>query len=105
NGPYSKIPGLRGVVMLVESLSLGYGALRFSVEQQMTAEERAKAGEGGGTVLISVALALGLFILLPQGLTSGLAKLLGAEWGLQSTAFHAITGAFKLLVFTAYLAL
>lgn len=105
NGPYSKIPGVRGVIMLVESLSLGYGALRFSVEQQMTAEERAKAGEGGGTVLLSVALALGLFILLPQGLTSGLAKLLGAEWGLQSTAFHAITGAFKLLVFTAYLAL
>ena len=49
--------------------------------------------------------ALSLFILLPQGMTSGLAKLLGADWNLQSPAFHAITGGFKLLVFTAYLAL
>ncbi len=105
NGPLSKIPGVRGVIMLVESLSLGYGALRFSAEQQMTEEERAQADAGGGTALISVALALGLFILLPQGMTTGLAKLVGAEWDLQSPAFHAITGAFKLLVFTAYLTL
>ncbi len=105
NGPLSKIPGLRGVVMLVESLSLGYGALRFSVEQQMTEEERAKAGEGGSTAFLSMALAIGLFILLPQGMTSGLAKLIGADWNLQSPAFHAVTGACKLLVFTGYLTL
>jgi uncharacterized protein YqhQ len=104
-GPLSKVPGVRGVIMLLESLSLGYGALRFSAEQQMTEEERKKAGEGGGTALISVAFALGLFILLPQGLTTGLAKLLGAEWNLQSPMFHAVTGAFKLAVFTSYLAL
>ncbi|HEY6879775.1 MAG TPA: DUF1385 domain-containing protein, partial [Polyangiales bacterium] len=72
NGPYSKIPGVRGVVMLFESLSLGYGALRFSAEQQLSEEERAQAQDGGGAVAISVLLALGMFILLPQGLTSGL---------------------------------
>jgi uncharacterized protein YqhQ len=105
SGPLSKVPGLRGVIMLVESLSLGYGALRFSAEQQMSEEERAQAGEAKGTALISLAFALGLFILLPQGLTSGLAKLLGADWNLQSPAFHAITGGFKLLVFTGYLSL
>jgi uncharacterized protein YqhQ len=105
NGPFSKIPGLRGVIMLVESLSLGYGALRFSAEQQMSEEERAQAGGGGGTAFVSMAFALGLFILLPQGMTSGLAKLIGADWNLQSPAFHAVTGAFKLLVFTAYLTL
>lgn len=105
NGPYSKIPGLRGVVMLVESLSLGYGALRFSAEQQMTEEERAKAGEGGGAMWISLLFGISLFVLLPQGLTSGLAKLVGAEWDLQSPAFHAITGGFKLLVFTLYISL
>ncbi|MFT3926337.1 MAG: DUF1385 domain-containing protein [Myxococcales bacterium] len=105
NGPLSKVPGLRGVVMLVESLSLGYGALRFSAEQQMTEEERKQAGDGGGAAFISLVFALGLFMLLPQGLTSGLAKLIGAQWDLQSPAFHAITGGFKLLVFSAYLAL
>ncbi len=103
NGPMSKVPGLRGVVALVESLSLGYGALRFSAEQQMTEEERAQAGDSGGAAWISLVFALGLFILLPQGLTSGLARLLGVEWDLTSPAFHAVTGAFKLLVFTGYL--
>lgn len=104
-GPYSKVPGLRGVLMLFESLSLGYGALRFSAEQQLSEEERASAKEsgGGGTAGLSLLIALGMFILLPQGLTSGLAKLLGVEWDLTSPMFHAVTGAFKLLIFTAYL--
>jgi uncharacterized protein YqhQ len=105
NGPFSKVPGLRGVVMLVESVSLGYGALRFSAEQQMTEQERQQAGSGGGAAGISMLFAVGLFILLPQGLTSGLAKLIGADWDLQSPMFHAVTGAFKLAVFTAYLTL
>jgi uncharacterized protein YqhQ len=104
-GPYSKVPGLRGVLMLFESMSLGYGALRFSADQQLSDEERAQTKEGGMAVGISVALAVGMFILLPQGLTSGLAKLLDAQWDLTSPAFHAITGGFKLLVFTAYLSL
>ena len=104
-GRYSKVPGLRGVLMLFESLSLGYGALQFSVQQQMSEQERASAPQSGGAVGLSVALAVGMFILLPQGLTSGLAKLLGAEWDLTSPMFHLITGGFKLLVFTVYLSL
>ncbi|MDB4988708.1 MAG: hypothetical protein JWN04_3886 [Myxococcaceae bacterium] len=105
NGPYSKVPGLRGVLMLFESMSLGYGALRFSADQQLSEEERKSQKEGGAAVGLSVALAIGMFILLPQGLTSGLAKLLGTQWDLTSPMFHAITGGFKLLVFTAYLSL
>jgi uncharacterized protein YqhQ len=104
-GPYSKVPGLRGVLMLFESMSLGYGALRFSAEQQLSEEERKNQKEAGGAVGVSVALAVGMFILLPQGLTTGLAKLLGAHWDLTSPMFHAITGGFKLLVFTLYLSL
>jgi uncharacterized protein YqhQ len=105
NGPFSKVPGLRGVVMLVESMSLGYGALRFSAEQQMSEEDRQKVEGGGGAMWVSILFALGLFILLPQGLTTGLAKLVGADWDLTSPAFHAITGGFKLLVFTLYITL
>jgi uncharacterized protein YqhQ len=105
NGPLSKVPGVRGVLMLFESLSLGYGALRFSAMQQLTEEERKSSNEGSGAVALSVALAIGMFVLLPQGMTSGLAKLLGVEWDLTSPTFHAVTGAFKLFVFTAYLTL
>ena len=55
--PLSKLPGLRGMVMLVESLSLGYGALRFSAEQQMSEEERKQAGESGSAVWLSLLFA------------------------------------------------
>ncbi len=103
-GRSSKIPGLRGVVMLVESLSLGYGALRFSAEQQMTDDERKQAGDAGGAAWISIAVALALFMLLPQGLASGLAKLLGVQWDLTSPTFQLVTGLFKLAVFASYLA-
>jgi uncharacterized protein YqhQ len=103
--PWGKLPGLRGVLTLVESLSMGYGALRFSAEQQLTEEERAGADLGGSGAWISLVFGLGLFVLLPQGLTSGLGRLLGASWDLTSPMFHLVTGAFKLLVFTLYLAL
>jgi uncharacterized protein YqhQ len=105
NSKYSKVFGLRGMVMLVESISLGYGALRFSAEQQMSEEERAQAGESGSAMWLSLAFAIGLFMLLPQGLTTGLARILGADWDLASPAFHAVTGAFKLAVFTTYITL
>jgi uncharacterized protein YqhQ len=104
-GPYSKVPGLRGMIMLVESISLGYGALRFSAEQQMSEEERKAMGESGSAMWLSLAFALGLFMLLPQGLTSGVARLLGADWDVTSPTFHVVTGAFKLLVFTLYISL
>lgn len=106
-GSLWKLPGLRGVATLVESLSLGYGALHFSAEQQLTDEERKEqsgASSGVATVL-SIALALGLFIALPQLLTGGAGKLFGFTLEVQDSRFHMLTGAFKLLVFSAYLLL
>ena len=43
-----KWPGVRGIVTLFESMSLGYRALNFSAEQQLTEEEKAELGEGSG---------------------------------------------------------
>ena len=42
-----KLPGFRGVAMLVESMTMGFSALQFSAEQQMTEEELAQ-DEGSG---------------------------------------------------------
>lgn len=124
-----KVPFLRGVMQLGEAFSLGYRALQFSAEQQMTEEEKKGAagepyrgstasgqspsGDGkkpasSGTSLagvLSIALAMGLFIALPQGLTTGLFSLLGIPVELGSWQFHALTGFFKLIVVTTYLAL
>ncbi len=143
--PMWKWPGLRGIGMLYESLSLGYGALQFSAEQQLTNESeakktgvsvtsmlpvlmfpwlltsppemdespressaKAKADEpssGGGrfAMLLSVAFALGLFMVLPQLLATGTASLLGVTLEVGDWRFHALTGLFKLGVLTTYL--
>lgn len=99
-----RLPALRGVATLVESLALGFRALQFSAEQQLEEEEQAEAS-GKGAILLSVLIALGLFIALPQGLAAGTGSLLGWELGVQDWRFHLLTGGFKLGVFTAYLAL
>ena len=111
-GPYQstwskklwKLPGFRGVAMLVESMSMGFSALQFSAEQQMTEEELAQdQGSGKLAIALSTLIALGLFIALPQGLASLASKGAGWDLGLTDTAFHALIGAFKLLIFLAYL--
>ena len=99
-----KLPGFRGVAMLVESMSMGFGALQFSAEQQMTEEELAQdQGSGRLAVFISTLLALGLFIALPQGLASVTAGVAGWDIGLTDTSFHFLIGGFKLLIFVGYL--
>ncbi|MEZ4286668.1 MAG: DUF1385 domain-containing protein [Polyangiales bacterium] len=99
-----KLPGFRGVAMLVESLSMGFSALQFSAEQQMNDEELAQAeGSGKWAVLISTLLALSLFVALPQLLATGARAVFGWELGLKDVAFHALIGVFKLLIFIGYL--
>ena len=101
----AKLPFLRGVATLVESLSIGYGALRFSAEQQLTDEEREKAGasSGGGMMMLTTLLALGLFMAAPQLAAEGTSRLFGIELAVDRWQFHALTGGFKLLIFTLYL--
>jgi uncharacterized protein YqhQ len=101
-----KWPLFRGVAALVESMRLGYGALAFSAEQQMTEEERASEGnanESRFAMMLSVVLALGLFVATPQALASGVANLLGLSLSLESPLFHAMIGGFKLCVLFGYL--
>ncbi len=101
--PALKWPLLRGVATLVESFSLGYRALRFSAEQQLTDEERAQAGSGNGALALSTLIALLIFMALPQGAAAATQHWLGLDLEVQDWRFHALTGGFKLLVLTGYL--
>ena len=100
-----KLPAFRGIAMLVESLTMGFSALQFSAEQQMTEEELEEQGGASGplAILFSVALAIGLFVALPQGLASWTGRLFGVEFALQDTSFHLVIGGFKLMVMVAYM--
>jgi uncharacterized protein YqhQ len=70
-----RVPVIRGVVALAESLSIGFKALGISANAQVPAGDDGEqkdigGGAWAGTVLFAVLFAIGLFFLLPAGLTS-----------------------------------
>ena len=62
---YRKIPILRGVMGLGESLGLGYRALTWSANQQVPEEEQVSEKTMGFAVIFSMLVFAGLFIVLP----------------------------------------
>jgi uncharacterized protein YqhQ len=148
---WRKLPFLRGINSLVESLKLGGEALRFSaaqMESDMLAQEQEEKAAGassksaltpplgilsafglslfsmatrddggdaevpdgekkeaskGGIVMLVVAVAF--LIALPQAAAAGTNRLLHWNLAVQSPAFQALTGAFKLSVVLGYLLL
>ena len=70
-----RVPVVRGVVALVESLKIGFKALGISANAQMPADDAGEKQEIGGatwagTVVFAMLFAIGLFFLLPAGLTN-----------------------------------
>ena len=78
-----RVPVLRGVVALGESLKIGFRALAISANAQMEEDEEGEKEEIGGwvwglTIVLSMALAIGLFFVVPVGLTSLIKDQLGS---------------------------
>src|ERR1700709_1355672 len=92
---YSKVPLLRGVMNLAESMALGMKALSWSANQQVPEEER--IGGKGMAVTMTIALVFfaGVFILIPALGARGLSNLFGIDGFL----FHALEGALVLGIF------
>src|ERR671923_1680215 len=69
-----RLPVVRGVVALAESLKIGFRALGISAHAQAPPDDDGKSEIGGGawagTIAFAVLFAVGLFFLLPAGLTS-----------------------------------
>jgi uncharacterized protein YqhQ len=66
-----RLPLVRGVVALVESLKIGLQALGISTNAQLEEEDQqVSGGAWAGTVAFSLALAVGIFFLLPVGITN-----------------------------------
>src|SRR3954449_4004562 len=67
-----RLPLIRGIAALGESLKIGFKALGISANAQIEDDENGEKQEIGGgawvgTVVLSVTLAIGLFFLLPVG--------------------------------------
>ena len=66
-----RLPVIRGVVALVQSLQIGFRALGISANAQIDEGEKEIGGiTWAGTIALSLTLGIGLFFLLPVGLTS-----------------------------------
>ena len=70
-----RVPVIRGVVALGESLKIGFKALAISANAQIPPDEEGEQEEIGGwiwglTIALSLAFSVGLFFVVPVGLTS-----------------------------------
>ena len=96
----AKLPFLRGLVILWDSLSLGMKFLTISANIQGSEEE--EKIEGGTlilTVLISLSLSVGFFFVLPTLITSFIAHLIP----MTNFLVNVLEGVFRLLILVGYL--
>ncbi|MGZ4202557.1 MAG: DUF1385 domain-containing protein, partial [Thermoleophilaceae bacterium] len=94
-----RLPLVRGVVALVESLKIGLQALGISTNAQLAEEDQeVSSGAWAGTVAFSLALAIGIFFLLPVGITSLFRHSIGS-----SIEFVLIEKAIRITIFVGYL--
>ncbi len=108
-----RTPIVRGVVALGESLAIGFKALGVSANAQLPpGEGEGEDGEAGetqeipgavwaGTVVVALVFAIGLFFLLPVGITS----LIKGQLGDSSVLFWVIEGLIRTGIFLGYMLL
>ena len=123
--PFLKLPILRGVAVLFQSLALGIRALNFSAEQAMAEEKppEAQPEEGqqsqeaklvedkkddksnwavAGSMAVGLALGAGVFLLLPLWLTQLSERyVFGGHLG--NLAFNLVDGLLRALFFLGYI--
>lgn len=79
--PLSRIPFLRGLVILWDSLGLGMRFLTQAANKQVGEDEKIDGPQMALTMVISVAIAVGLFFIGPAAIGKGLESLLRIPQG------------------------
>jgi uncharacterized protein YqhQ len=98
-----RLPVIRGVVALGESLKIGFKALAISANAQLAEGEEEEEIGGftwGLTIFFSLLLAVGLFFVIPVGATSLIKDQLGS-----ALLFWLVEGVLRTAIFIGYLAL
>jgi uncharacterized protein YqhQ len=99
-----RVPVLRGIIALGGSLAVGFKALGISANAQLPEEEATDEPQeipGAvwvGTIVVAMAFAIGLFFLLPLGLTSLVKGQLHS-----SALFWIVEGVVRTAIFLAYM--
>jgi uncharacterized protein YqhQ len=113
--PVLKLPVLRGVAVLFQSLAIGIRALNFSAEQAMPPSDEAKTAKAesaepvaksswavAGSMAVGLGLGAVVFLLLPLWLTQ-LSERFVFGGHLGNLAFNLVDGALRALFFLGYI--
>jgi uncharacterized protein YqhQ len=96
-----RLPIIRGVVALGGSLAIGFKALGISANAQLPEEEQdISGGMWAGTIVIAMVFAIGLFFVVPVGLTSLIKNQLDSSF-----LFWLVEGVVRTTIFLGYLVL
>jgi uncharacterized protein YqhQ len=103
-----RLPIVRGVVALGESMAIGFRALGISANAQLPpaedgadeddSQQEISGGVWAGTVIVALVLAIGLFFVIPVGLTSLIKGQLHS-----SVLFWVIEGLVRTAIFLGYM--
>jgi uncharacterized protein YqhQ len=93
----AKVPFIRGILVLAESLSLGFRALSWSAQKATGDEEKPLSRwEIGSTMAVAFVIFAGLFILAP----AGAADLVSGD---NDLLFGVVEGVLRLVLFVGYI--
>jgi uncharacterized protein YqhQ len=94
-----RLPVIRGVVALGESLKIGFRALAFSANAQLDEDEEPIGGfTWGFTIFLSLLLSVGLFFVVPVSATS-----LIKDWLGSALLFWLVEGVLRTAIFIGYI--
>jgi uncharacterized protein YqhQ len=96
-----RLPVIRGVVALAESMKIGFRALAISANAQLDPDEQEEIGgfTWGVTIAFSLLLAVVLFFVIPVGATSLIKDQLGSP-----LLFWLVEGCLRTAIFIGYIA-
>ncbi len=96
--PWARLPLIRGVVALFDALRVSYLALARSAQLVEGEEEPIHKGALYGTMALSTAVGVLLFIVLPAYIAG-----FAADAGSAPVLFNALAGAIKVMILVGYL--
>ncbi len=96
---WTKVPFVRGIATLGESLTLGFKALAWSADRQLPEEEQVSSKAIGWTMAFAMVFFTAVFILLPALGTKALTDAIGVNgW-----EYQLLEGGIRLVLFLGYL--
>jgi uncharacterized protein YqhQ len=104
----TKIPFVRGGLVLIESARNGYEALNFSAQQfekDLPESERTAEDSSSPASRLGVVFSIGLFVALPRILTWLTGQISGHPLAMNDVRFHILSGLFKFGIFVTLISL